>query len=863
MNTHTSSHLQPSSGVVRLDEIHVPMHLDSGEANLFLIALHEGGELGAHIFVRSVYAGDNVGPVPIIKHEGQDYLYALIAVRDCQWSPCSQWDEEAWIQSWDDAIQREFGFLRQQDDDDVYLTFIQAAQADDSRRLKIAKDNQAMVQHDLVNKIERLGSMASIHLTTKSQDKQETEPLYLAMQVIASVYRLPFDANKDILLDKQLPAESRIEQFCQNANWRVRKVLLERDFYKQSAMPLLCFRQSTGDPLIIFPSAQGSTYIDPKTPTQKRELRRSVARDIVLSAYCFYELFPEGKLTKKKLIKFVFANARNIFIMTILVGIASSILGMVSPVATAYITSQIIPTANLPELWQVTALLIVLLACQTLIGVVPSLISMIFSARQYERFQAAVFDHILRIPVQSLKTCDAGDMTQRVLGANQIQSTLTSLVSQQFLSSIFALSSLAMMFYYSTALSFAGMGMVIIYALSFFLLSRFNLKPLALHAAASGRMSGLMKQFFDGVSKIRSAGAEQRVISRFMDDFSVASTEEYKISKLGAYQSILSTIFPMLISLVFYAMAGGMMSKNMDFPIFLAFMAAFQNFQGGVMGLADGLWTLLSIKPEVDRIMPVLESEVEDKGEKHLPGVLNGDVELAHINFRYAPDAPLILKDVSLHAKAGEFVAIVGASGAGKSTLVRLLLGFEKYESGGIYYSGKELVNLNLRAVRRQLGVILQNSKVMPASILENITTGTQYTEEDAFEALKFAAYDDEVRALPMGIHTMVSPYNISGGQQQRILIARALIGRPVAVIMDESTSALDNVAQQIVKTNMEELNMTRIVIAHRLSTIINADRIYVMNQGRVVAQGTYTELLAQDGVFKDLVMRQQLSKGN
>ncbi|MFI3244762.1 MAG: ATP-binding cassette domain-containing protein, partial [Akkermansia sp.] len=554
-------------------------------------------------------------------------------------------------------------------------------------------------------------------------------------------------------------------------------------------------------------------------------------------------------------------RARNILVMTLCVGMLGSFFSLISPVATAYITSHIIPTANLPELWQISALLIVLLLCQSLIGVVPSLISMIFSARQFERFQAAVFDHILRIPVHVFKRCDAGDMTQRILGANQIQSTLFNLVSQQFLSSIFALSSLAMMFYYSPAMSMVGMGMVFLYAIGFSVLARFNLKPLAAHAAAAGRLSGLMKQFFDGVSKIRSAGAEQRVISRFMDDFAVTTSEEYKLATLSANQAIFTTAFPTIISLVFYAMAGGLMEQNLSFPIFLAFMAAFQNFQGGVMGLAGGLWTLQAIKPELDRIMPILEEAVEDDQGKHLPGQLDGDIEISQLNFRYSPDAPLVLKDVSLHAKAGEFIAIVGPSGAGKSSLVRLLLGFEQYESGGIYYSGKELAQLNLRAVRRQMGVILQHSKVMPSSILDNIATGTQCGEEDAFAALRLAAFEDEVRALPMGIHTMVNPSTISGGQQQRILIARALIGKPVAVIMDESTSALDNIAQQCIKNNMEQLKMTRIVIAHRLSTIINADRIYVLDQGRVVAQGTYQELLAQEGVFKDLVTRQQLAK--
>ncbi len=849
--------LAPSDSYA-LHNLSAAMQLQSGACNLFLVHC-EGENLAEHIFVMSLEAGDCMLPVPKQQSQDQNYIIQLIATQDTVLAPCAQADEAAWHKRWEEALSSEFSQI-DAGDAPYYLNFIQAAQATEEARRSMNQENQSMVHRELTDKLDELGALAAIHLKGTAQVQEELDALYLAMQEIAKQYRLPYDGPKDVLLDATLSPVQRVEQFCERSNWRMRPVMLDADFAQQSAMPLLAFRQSTGTAIVLFPSSQGSTYIDPAVSNKKQVLTRALIKDIEQQAFCFYELLPAGKLTKAKLAKFIFARARNILIMTLAVGLLGSLLGLISPVATAYITSHIIPTANLPELWQLSILLIVLLACQTLLGVVPSLISMIFSARQFERFQAAVFDHILRIPVHALKRCDAGDMTQRILGANQIQSTLFSLVSQQFLGSIFALTSLAMMFFYSPAMTLAGVGMVILFAIGFLILARFNLKPLAAHAAASGRLSGLMKQFFDGVSKIRSAGAEQRVISRFMDDFSVTTKEEYKISTLGAYQSIFTTAFPTLIALIFYAMAGGLMKQEISFPIFLAFMAAFQNFQGGVMGLASGLWTLQAIKPELDRIMPILEEEVEDDHDKHLPGKLDGDIQISHLNFRYKAEAPLVLHDVSIHAKAGEFIAIVGPSGAGKSSLVRLLLGFEQYESGGIYYSGKELAHLNLRAVRRQMGVILQNSKVMPSSILENIATGTQFSTEEAFDALRLAAFEDEVRDLPMGIHTMVNPSTISGGQQQRILIARALIGKPVAVIMDESTSALDNIAQQTIKNNMEQLKMTRIVIAHRLSTIINADRIYVLDQGRVVDQGTYQELAAREGVFKDLVTRQQLA---
>ena len=226
-----------------------------------------------------------------------------------------------------------------------------------------------------------------------------------------------------------------------------------------------------------------------------------------------------------------------------------------------------------------------------------------------------------------------------------------------------------------------------------------------------------------------------------------------------------------------------------------------------------------------------------------------------NITVRYG--AHTVVDRLSFSLEEGQWLMLAGPNGAGKSSLVRLLLGFEQPEAGAVYYSGKDLANLELRSVRRQMGVILQNSKILPGSILENIITGTEYTTQDAWRALELAAFDQDVENMPMGIHTLVTPETISGGQQQRILIARALVGAPSVVVMDESTSALDNLSQKIVKENMEKLHTTRIVIAHRLSTIIRADRIYVLDKGEVVQQGTYAELSAKEGLFKRLAERQ------
>ena len=365
-----------------------------------------------------------------------------------------------------------------------------------------------------------------------------------------------------MLRNRELPVQERLKEFAASAGWRIRRIELTQDCYKQSARPVLAFRREDDSPVILYLSANGSSYRDPARGNRKYPLDRKSAPLFAEEAYCFYEPFPPGKKTKKTLLKFVFATAKPVLALIVAAGLISSLIGLVMPVATRYITGEIIPTANLPELWQLMFLLIVLTACEIGLNVVPSLVMMLFSAQQYERFQAAMYDHVLRIPVKTFRMCDSGDMTQRILGASQIQAAVFGIISQQFLSSLFSLVSLAMMFYYSPLLGAMGLVMVLIYASVFFLLSRINLHPLAVQAAAAGRMSGLMKQFFDGMAKIRAAGAEQQILSRFTDDFSEMVRQNYIISRNGAYQSVFSTIFPMLITLVAVFVIGALSKKK-------------------------------------------------------------------------------------------------------------------------------------------------------------------------------------------------------------------------------------------------------------------------------------------------------------
>ncbi len=724
-------------------------------------------------------------------------------------------------------------------------------------RLRCLRDDNRHAERELEDRIAALGRTAGLEAPFRATPPADGM-LSRTLRRLARACSLPLRDATLRALEQRTDAAARdvLTEAARKEGWRMRPVDLDADIHARTSQPLLAFRAETGEPAVLFPHSNGGRLYDPARD-ETRPLTARECAGLERRAFCFYETFPAGPLNTRTLAAFIFRQARPILLLLGVTGTLSALLGMLGPLVTEYVTGRIIPAARYDELLQLGALLVVLAACGAGFQLVPALSLVVFSSRQYERFQAAVFDRCLRIPVNAFRQCPAGDMSQRILGAARIQGAVFSIVTSQFLGAVFNVFSLIMMFHYSPGLALAGTGLVFVYAGGLFLLARRNLGPLAEHAAAEGRLSGLLRQFLEGMSKIRTAVAETRVISRCMVDFAVQAEEQYRISRNGAVQALYSSAFPMLICLLFYALIGGAWRKEMELPAFLAFMAAFQNFQSGIAGLAGGLWSLLAIRPDWERILPILRTPPENSNGGEDPGRLDGRVELAHVSFRYHADQPRTLDDICLKAGPGEFVAVAGPSGAGKSTLVRLLLGFEQPESGSVLYSGRDLAGMDVRLLRRQLGVILQNSRIITASILENIVIGTEYGPDEAWKALEMAAMADTVRAMPMGIHTVVSPETISGGQQQRILLARALVGEPALLLLDESTSALDNAAQEIVRKHLDSLRATRIVIAHRLSTIINADRIYVLEKGRVVQTGSYAELIAREGLFRRLVERQ------
>jgi ABC-type bacteriocin/lantibiotic exporter with double-glycine peptidase domain len=377
-----------------------------------------------------------------------------------------------------------------------------------------------------------------------------------------------------------------------------------------------------------------------------------------------------------------------------------------------------------------------------------------------------------------------------------------------------------------------------------------------------GWLEGVVLQFLTGVAKLRIANATMHALAIWVERFGEQKRHFIASQRAVNLQKSLEAAFPALATLLIFALAENVSSVRLhDLGTFLAFYAAFGLSLAAVGEWARAIGELLVAIPRIERLTPIIATATEISDDRKSVGDISGSIEFAKVSFRYGENGPRILDDISLSVGEGEYLAIVGPSGSGKSTLFRLLLGFEKPESGVIFVDGKSLETIDLGLLRRQVGVVLQNSRLASGSIYENICGGAQLSIDRAWEIARLAGLDGDIEAMPMGMQTIIAEgvNTLSGGQRQRLLIARALAHGPRLLLMDEATSALDNRTQAVVSDSISRLNLTRIVIAHRLSTVQSADRIVVLADGKIVQTGTFAELSEQPGLFTDFAERQLL----
>jgi NHLM bacteriocin system ABC transporter ATP-binding protein len=545
-------------------------------------------------------------------------------------------------------------------------------------------------------------------------------------------------------------------------------------------------------------------------------------------------------------------------------GILAGLLGLLTPVLTGKLVDELIPSAKREQLVEVFAILALSAITTWILLLLRSLAVLRMEGRMEAALQTAYWDRLLRLPAGFHRGYTAGDLAMRSLGISAIRQTLTGTAVSSILTGVFSLFGLGLMFTLNAALAGIGLVMMILAFAVTVAAAWIQIRLQRSITEKGGRLAGLLPQILGGIAKLRVAAAEDRAFARWAARFADQKREMVRGRRVSTWLQLFFGMFQagttMALFLgLFYVSEGRTSGLGLSTGAFLAFQSAFLQVLGGATQIGSALIGVLSVVPLYERAKPILETIPESTTGRADPGNLTGDLELNQIVFRYAPDSPPVLQGVSLRVGAGEFAAIVGPSGSGKSTLLRLLLGFENPESGSVFYDGQDLNGLDLAAVRRQAGVVLQSGGVLHGSIFDNIAGAAQLTMDDAWRAARLAGLEADIRAMPMGMHTLIPDggLGLSGGQRQRLQIARAIVNQPKLIFFDEATSALDNQTQAIVMESLSALRSTRIVIAHRLSTIRNADRIFVLNKGQIEESGAYDELMAKKGLFEAMARRQ------
>ncbi|MDR3406300.1 MAG: NHLP bacteriocin export ABC transporter permease/ATPase subunit [Chthoniobacter sp.] len=648
---------------------------------------------------------------------------------------------------------------------------------------------------------------------------------------------------------------------------RSRTVALRGEWWKHDHGALLAYIASTKQPVAILPTAPCTYEFANPQVGLRNKLTPEVAATLDPFAYSFYRPFPDGLLKGVDLVKFGARGLTGDFKMIIVMGVVTGVLGTFTPWFTGQIFDQVIPGAERSQLFQFTMGLIFAGLATAMFQITRSIAVLRVEGKMDYSIQAALWDRLLNLPSTFFRDYSAGDLADRAEGIDSIRAAISGVGVSAVLGSMTSVFYLVMLFKYNMKLAFTAFGLVIgaviVTSAANFAQVRHQRKQYAIR----GKISGLVLQLITGVNKLRVAGAEDHAFKVWARGFSEQKRVAFQVGRIANFLAVFNNGYPVLTSItiffVMFALKAVSDASGGDFKMstgdFLAFNTAFGAFLAAMLALSSASLSILSIVPMYERLKPIINTPPEIDDAKSYPGELMGEIEVFHVNFRYKPDGPLILKNVELKIKAGEFVAFVGGSGSGKSTLLRMLLGFEKPEAGNVYYDGQDLATLDLREVRQQMGVVLQTSRLVPTEIYRNIVGALPLTIDDAWEAARMAGLEEDIKNMPMGMHTVVSEGGgtFSGGQRQRLMIARAIVNRPRILFFDEATSALDNRTQKIVTDSLDAMHATRIVVAHRLSTIINADRIIVLEQGRIVEEGSYKDLLERGGHFAELAKRQ------
>ena len=634
----------------------------------------------------------------------------------------------------------------------------------------------------------------------------------------------------------------------------------EGEWWRGDSTAMLAFRAEGGQPVALLPGMFGRyREVD---PVSKRSVRMTADRAAALEqeAWMFYRPLPPGSAKPADLLRIALRGSAADVARMVIAGLPGGLIKLLPALALGFVANHIVAGGSAGTLYAVAVALAGFGLFGALLHLLQSTAMMRLEGRWASRVEAAFWDRLMRLPPSVLHRHPAGDLAMSGMTFQNLRDGLQGVVADSLLSIIFLLPVFGLIFFYDDTLGIIALVFSLASLLVTVALGLRQLPPYGRMISAARRVAGRLFQFVSGIAKLRVENAEGSAFAIWARDYREQKRAELEVGALEGHSRAFGDALPFLAGgvLLFAVAAAG--DRNVPVGDFLVVYTVFIAFQSAIARLGESFGAVAAMLPTFDQMRPLLAAVPEAEVEGEPIDYLGGEILFDHVSFRYDPDGPLILDDVTIRAGPGEFVAIAGESGAGKSTLFRLALGIDRPSAGAVYYDGRDLRHLNLKQVRRKIGAVPQSVGLHPQDLWDNLVSHHEkVANKEVWSAVRIAEIEKQIKGMPMGMMTMVGTSGavLSGGESQRVTIARSVIGAPRIMLFDEATNWLDNESQAKVMQNLTALTSTRIVIAHRLSTLEQADRIYVMQAGKVVQSGSFKELMEDDGVFRELVKRQ------
>jgi NHLM bacteriocin system ABC transporter ATP-binding protein len=639
-----------------------------------------------------------------------------------------------------------------------------------------------------------------------------------------------------------------------------REVKLPKGWYKNAFGPMIAFTKEGNEPVAVVPGEFGGYCF--KNRVNGTRVRITSANEGQLSdtAFCFYRPLPLRKIGIPDLLNYMKDCIElNDYMVIIIATLCVTLLGMIAPRLSRLLTGTVLQS-NSKSLLVGTAMFMVCTAITSqIVRSIRETLMKRIERKTSLQVEAAVMMRAISLPSDFFRDYGAGNLAERAGAVSSLCSMIIGNIFSIGLTSIFSLLYIFQIADFAPGLAKPAVTIIIVTVTVSIITSVMQIQVSRQQMKISVQESGMKFALISGIQKIKLSGAEKRAFAKWAKIYAKAAQYQYSPPMFLRINSVIMTAISLFGTIILYFLA---VKENVGVSGYYAFSISYGQVMGAFSALAGIAISIAQIPPVLETAEPLLKAEPEIMEGKEILTKVSGSIELNNVSFRYNDQMPYVIDDLSLKIRPGEYVAIVGKTGCGKSTLMRLLLGFEKPSKGAIYYDGKDISSIDLRSLRRKIGCVMQNGSLFQGDIYENITiSAPNLSLDEAWEAAELAGIADDIRDMPMEMQTLISEGQggVSGGQRQRLMIARAIAPKPKILMFDEATSALDNMTQKKVSEALDGLKCTRIVIAHRLSTIKNCDRILVLDKGKIIEEGNYEQLIERNGDFAELVKRQRV----